>query len=196
MPSPSPAAELPILLFADARAWDEWLDAHHAASPGVWLRLAKKGAPLRSLSYAQALDEALCHGWIDSQKKPFDEHSWLQRFTPRGPRSIWSRINRDKVEALRAAGRMKPAGLAQVQRAQDDGRWAAAYASQSKATVPDDLQAALDGNPRARAFFATLDGANRYAILFRVHAAKKPETRARKIADFVAMLERGEKIHG
>lgn len=188
-------AELPILLFEHPRAWAEWLEAHHADAPGVWLRLAKKNAALRSISYAEALDEALCYGWIDSQKKGHDEHSWLQKFTPRGPRSIWSKINREKVQALTGAGRMRPAGLLAVRRAQEDGRWDAAYDSQKSATVPDDFQAELDRSPEAAAFFATLNGANRYAVLFRIQTAKKPETRAKRIATLVAMLERKEKIH-
>ncbi|HEX8361104.1 MAG TPA: YdeI/OmpD-associated family protein [Longimicrobium sp.] len=186
--------ELPVILFEDPAAWAAWLEANHADAPGVWLRLGKKGAPIRSLSYAEALDEALCYGWIDSQKKSYDEDSWIQKFTPRGRKSIWSKVNRDKVAAL--GERMKPAGLREVERAKDDGRWDAAYDSQRNATVPDDLQAALDANPAARDFFATLNGANRYAVLFRVQTAKKPETRARRIETLVAMLARNEKIHG
>ncbi|GJG86102.1 hypothetical protein tb265_12830 [Gemmatimonadetes bacterium T265] len=195
MSGSGPAAELPVLLFEDARGWAEWLDAHHATAPGVWLRLAKQGAGLRSLSYAEALDAALCYGWIDSQKRRHDDRSWVQKFTPRGPKSIWSKINREKVRLLTEAGRMRPAGLLAVTRAQADGRWDAAYDSQRNATVPDDLQAALDGDPTAGACFAALDGANRYAILFRVHAAKTPLARANKIAALVAMLARGETIH-
>jgi uncharacterized protein YdeI (YjbR/CyaY-like superfamily) len=189
-----PARELPVVLFEDSGAFTEWLDAHHGDSPGVWLRLARKGAALRSLTYAEALDVALCYGWIDSQKKSFDEESWLQKFGPRGAKSLWSRINRDKVEALMAAGRMRAAGIAAVEAAKADGRWDAAYDSQRNATVPDDFQAELDRSPAARGFFATLDGANRYAILFRIQTAK-PEARAGRIAKLVAMLERGEKIH-
>lgn len=191
----APAAELPIILFDDQRAWAEWLDEHHESSPGVWLRHAKKGAPITSVSYAEALDVALCYGWIDSQKKSYDEHSWLQKFGPRGPRSIWSKINRDKVAVLTEAGLMKPPGIRAVESAKADGRWDAAYDSQSNATVPDDLQAALDASPKAKEFFAGLNGANRYAILFRVQTAKKPETRAKRIATLVEMLERGEKLH-
>ena len=194
-PPEAAAPELPVLLFEDQAAWAEWLERHHAGAPGVWLRHAKKDGGLRSVSYAEALDVALCYGWIDSQKRSWDDRSWIQKWGPRGPRSIWSRINRDKVEALVAAGRMRPPGLAAVEAAKADGRWDAAYSSQSTATVPDDLQAALDANPRAAAFFATLNGANRYAILFRVQTAKKPETRAKRIAGFIEMLERGEKIH-
>ena len=191
----APAAELPVLLFEDARGWAAWLDAHHATAPGVWLRLAKQGGGLRSLSYAEALDEALCHGWIDSQKRRHDDVSWVQKFSPRGPKSIWSKINRDKVDALAAAGRMRPAGLLTVERAKADGRWAAAYDSPRNAAVPDDLRAALDADPAAAAAFAALDGANRYAVLFRVHAAKAPAARAAKVAALVAMLARGETIH-
>jgi uncharacterized protein YdeI (YjbR/CyaY-like superfamily) len=191
----APAAELPVILFATPEAWAEWLERHHAEAPGVWMRLAKKGAELTSITYAEALDEALCHGWIDSQKKSYDEQSWIQKFTPRGPRSIWSRVNRDKVDALVAAGRMKPAGLTAVQAARDDGRWDAAYDSQRTSTVPDDFQAALDASPAARDFFATLNGANRYSVLFRIQTARKPETRAKRIATLIAMLERNEKFH-
>lgn len=193
MPKKS-AQELAIVLFEDSAAFAEWLDRHHRESPGVWLRLAKKGAALRSLSYAEALDVALCYGWIDSQKKGCDEESWLQKFGPRGPKSLWSKINRDKIEALTAAGRMKEAGSDAVERAKVDGRWDAAYDSQRTATVPDDLQAELDRSPAARDFFASLDGANRYAVLFRVQTAR-PEARPARIATLVAMLERGEKIH-
>jgi uncharacterized protein YdeI (YjbR/CyaY-like superfamily) len=192
----TPAPELPIILFDDQRAWAEWLDGHHAEAPGAWLRLAKKGAPYASVSYAEALDVALCYGWIDSQKKTFDQDSFLQKFGPRGARSLWSKVNREKIQVLMDAGRMKPAGLLAVEAAKADGRWDAAYDPASTATVPDDLQAALDANPRAKESFATLNGANRYAILFRVQTAKKPETRAKRIATLVEMLERNEKIHG
>ncbi len=193
--APAPRAELPVLLFEDAAGWDAWLDAHHATAPGVWLRLAKQGGGLRSLTYAEALDAALCHGWIDSQKRRHDDVSWVQKFSPRGPKSIWSKINRDKVAALAAAGRMRPAGLLAVEQAKADGRWDAAYDSPRTATVPDDLRAALDAAPAAAAAFAALDGANRYAVLFRVHGAKTPAARAAKVAGLVAMLARGETIH-
>jgi len=161
----------------------------------MWLKLAKKASGIASITYAQALDIALAWGWIDGQKKAHGDHFWLQKFTPRGPRSIWSRINRDKALALIAGGQMKPAGLAAVERARSDGRWKAAYASQSRAKVPADLRAALRATPAAAAFFATLDSRNRYAILFRLHAAKKPETRARRIASFVDMLSRHRLLH-
>ena len=189
------APELPILLFETEAAWEAWLAENHATSPGVWMRIAKKNAAISSVTYAQALDVALCWGWIDSQKKSFDEDTFLQKFGPRGPKSIWSKINREKIEALTAAGRMRPAGHRCVDAARADGRWDAAYDSARTITVPDDLRAALDANPAAAAFFAKLDGANRYAVLWRVQTARRPETRARKVAELVAMLARGEKIH-
>jgi len=194
-PSDPARTELPVILFEHAQAWTEWLEENHPDAPGVWLRIAKKAAGMRSVTYAEALDVALCYGWIDSQKKSYDEASFLQKFTPRGPRSIWSRVNREKVDALVGAGRMKPAGLLAVERAKADGRWDAAYESPRNATVPEDFQAELDRNPAARDFFAALNRTNRYAILFRIQTAKKPETRAKRIASFVAMLERNEKIH-
>jgi uncharacterized protein YdeI (YjbR/CyaY-like superfamily) len=183
------------LLFEHQQTWEDWLARHHKNSSGVWVRLAKKGSKLRSVSYAEALDSALCFGWIDAQKKPEDSSAWLQRFTPRGKRSIWSKINRQKAIALVECGRMKAAGLEEMQRAQQDGRWQRAYDSPRSATVPDDLQAALDNNPKAKAFFATLESRNRYAILFRIQTVKKAQTRAQKITQFVAMLEKHEKIH-
>ncbi|MBC8160892.1 MAG: YdeI/OmpD-associated family protein [Roseiflexaceae bacterium] len=187
--------DLPMMLFAHAADWEIWLAAHQTSSPGVWLQLAKKHGPISSASYAEALDVALCYGWIDSQKRAYDEASWLQKFSRRGPKSIWSQINRDHVARLTESGRMQPSGMAAVASAKQDGRWDAAYAGQSSATIPDDLQAALAANPAASAFFATLNSANRYAIIFRVTTVKKPETRARNIQKFVAMLERGELIH-
>ena len=171
------------------------MDANHATAAGAWLRLAKKGSDIRSVSYTEALDVALCYGWIDAQKKPESEQAWLQRFTPRRNKSIWSKRNRQKALALMEACRMKPAGLEQVERARADGRWEAAYDSPSGAEVPDDLQAALDKNARAQAFFGTLDRANRYAVLFRIQTARKAETRARRIREFVRMLARHDKLH-
>jgi uncharacterized protein YdeI (YjbR/CyaY-like superfamily) len=193
--SASPATLL-RLSFADARAWAAWLRKHHDASSGLWLQLAKKGARVASVTYAEALEEALCWGWIDGQRAPLDREAWLQRFTPRGPRSIWSKINREKAEALIACGRMQAAGHAAIALAKENGRWEAAYDSQRTATVPEDLAAALEAHPRAKEFFATLDSANRYAVLFRLHHAKLPETRARKLNQFVEMLEKGERLHG
>jgi uncharacterized protein YdeI (YjbR/CyaY-like superfamily) len=187
--------ELPVILFEDQDGWATWLAANHAASPGLWLRIAKKAAGITSLSYDEALEVALCYGWIDGQKKSYDDGSWLQKFTRRGAKSIWSKINREKVQALIERGRMQPAGHAEIERAKQDGRWDAAYDSQRVAAVPDDLQVALDGNPAARAFFATLNSRNRYAILFRIQTAKKPETRAKRIEQFVRMLAQHETLY-
>jgi uncharacterized protein YdeI (YjbR/CyaY-like superfamily) len=190
-----PSDELPILPFASAAAWEAWLEREHASAPGVWLQIAKKATGIATVTYAEALDVALCFGWIDGQKRAFDDAWFLQRFTPRKRGSRWSKINTEHAERLLAAGRMRPAGIAQVEAARADGRWDDAYHGQRAATVPPDLQAALDASPAAAAFFATLRGANRYAILYRVQDAKRPETRARRIARFVALLERGETLH-
>jgi uncharacterized protein YdeI (YjbR/CyaY-like superfamily) len=190
------ADELPIQLFADPGELEAWLEQNHDSSSGAWLKIAKKGTGKRSVTYGQALELALCFGWIDSQKRGFDEEYFLQRFTPRRPRGRWSKINREKAEALIAAKRIRPTGLAEVERAKADGRWAAAYEGQRTAKVPEDLQRRLDASPAAAEFFAGLDSANRYAIVYRLNEAKKPETRERRLRKFVAMLERGEKIHG
>ncbi len=187
-------AELPVILFETPGDWAAWLEQQSNAK-GLWLRLAKKGSGITSITYSEALDVALCHGWIDGQKKSYDESSWLQKFTPRGAKSIWSKINREKAQALIDSGQMKATGMRAVEAAQEDGRWEAAYDSQSKATVPEDFQAALDANEKAKSFFATLNSANRYALLFRIHQAKKAETRRKRISDFVAMLERQEKFY-
>ncbi len=189
------ADDLPILLFPTPPDCEDWFEENHAEADGFWLKIAKKGSGETSISYAECLELALCFGWIDSQKRGLDEKFFLQRFTPRRPRGRWSKINREKVEALLAAGAMRPAGLAEVEAAKADGRWEAAYAGQRTAKVPDDLQRELDANEAAREFFATLDSANRYAIIYRLNDAKKPETRERRLRKFVAMLERGEKIH-
>jgi uncharacterized protein YdeI (YjbR/CyaY-like superfamily) len=188
-------AGLPIVPFASAEGWALWLREHHDDSSGLWLKLAKLGTGVPSVTYAEALDVALCHGWIDGQKAPYDATHWLQRFTRRGPRSTWSKINRDKVTALIAQGRMTPSGQREIDAAMQDGRWEAAYDSARTMTVPEDLQARLDLEPRARDLFATLDRANRYAILYRVQTARKPETRARRIEQLVAMLAEGRKLH-
>jgi len=185
----------PIRLFATQAAWADWLEKNHRKSGGLWLRLAKKGSRLQSIPYSQALEVALCYGWIDGQKRAENEQAWLQRFVPRSAKSIWSKINREKAIALIANGQMKAAGLEAIDDAKKAGRWDAAYDSPKGATVPDDFQTALDASPRAREFFQALDGANRYAVLFRIQAVKKAETRARKIREFVAMLERKERIH-
>ena len=190
-----PTDALPVMSFESTDAWDAWLAAHHAGSPGLWLKIAKKGAAGTTISYSEALDVALCHGWIDGQKGRHDDEYWLQRFTPRKPGSKWSKINTERAAALIESGRMRPAGLREVERAQADGRWEQAYESQSRVTVPEDLARALAANERARAFFATLDSANRYAILYRIGTAKKPETRAKRIDTFVAMLSEHKKIH-
>jgi uncharacterized protein YdeI (YjbR/CyaY-like superfamily) len=190
--------DLPVLSFATPADWRDWLQANHASAPGVWLRYAKKASGIPSVTYVEAVLEALCFGWIDGQaaRDPDDpEHYSRQRYTPRAARSKWSKINVGRAEELIAAGRMAPAGIAEVERAKADGRWAAAYDAPSTASVPDDLQAALDANPKAAAFFATLKGNNRYAILHRIQTVKRPETRARKIAEYVAMCERGETLH-
>ncbi len=190
------ADDLPVRLFATRSELEAWLDDNHGSSPGIWLKIAKKGSGVESVDYAEALELALCFGWIDSQKRGFDESFFLQRFTPRRPRGKWSQINRAKAEELIAAGEMRPAGIAEVEAAKADGRWDAAYAGQRAATVPDDLQRELDHNEAARDFFAKLDSANRYAILYRLQEAKKAETRERRLRKFIGMLERGEKIHG
>jgi uncharacterized protein YdeI (YjbR/CyaY-like superfamily) len=188
--------DLEIRLFAGPAELEAWLEENAAESPGLWLQIAKKGAPEPSVTYGEALELALCFGWIDSQKRGLDETHFLQRFTPRRPKGRWSKINREKCEALESTGAIRPAGAAEIEAAKADGRWEAAYASARTAEVPDDLQAALDASPTAAASFADLDGANRYAILYRLEEAKRPETRTRRLAKFIAMLERGEKLHG
>ncbi|HEX3317202.1 MAG TPA: YdeI/OmpD-associated family protein [Solirubrobacteraceae bacterium] len=185
-------ADAPRLAFDSPEAWREWLAEHHDAPEGVWLKIAKKASGVRTVTAPEALDVALCFGWIDGQRRALDDTHFLQRYTPRRPRSKWSQINRDKAERLIEAGEMQTPGLAEVERARADGRWDAAYEPQSRATIPEDLQAALDGTPAAAERFASLSSQNRYAILFRLRDAKRPETRARRLERFVAMLERGE----
>jgi uncharacterized protein YdeI (YjbR/CyaY-like superfamily) len=189
------AQGLPVLAFGSAAEWEAWLESEHATSDGIWLKVGKKTAPEPSVSYAEALEVALCFGWIDGQKRGFDEEYWLQRFTPRKPGSKWSKINTEKTDALIAAGRMRPAGQRQADTARADGRWDAAYAGQRTSTVPDDLRAALDANPAAADFFATISSANRYAIIYRIGSVKRPQTRARKIAQYVQMLAEHQTIH-
>jgi uncharacterized protein YdeI (YjbR/CyaY-like superfamily) len=186
--------ELPTLTLRDRGAWERWLAEHHATAPGVWLRLAKKGSSATTISRADALEVALCYGWIDGQAASADDASWLQRFTPRRARSRWSRINREAATQLMAAGLMKPAGLAQVEAARQDGRWDAAYDSPRTMSVPDDLREWLDAHPSAGARFEALSSSHRYAILYRIQEAKKPETRARRIEKYVRMLIEGETI--
>lgn len=186
--------ELPILPFPDAAAWEAWLEAEHADMPGVWLKIARKASGIASVTYAEALDVALCFGWIDGTRRSHDDAWFVQRFTPRRRGSRWSKRNTEKVEALIAAGRMRPAGIAEVEAAKADGRWDAAYPGRAGMEVPDDLRAALDADPAAAAAFETLDGANRFAILYRLQDAKRAETRARRIQQFVALLARGERL--
>ena len=186
---------LPQLSFASGAEWEAWLEDHHVSSDGVAIKIAKKGSGIASVAYPEVLEIALCFGWIDGRRNALDEDLFLQRFTPRRARSRWSRINREKAEALARAGRLRPSGIAEVERAKADGRWDAAYGGQAAMTVPDDLAAELAARPAAREFFDGLDSRNRYAILHRLQDAKRPETRARRLAKFVAMLEAGEKIH-
>jgi uncharacterized protein YdeI (YjbR/CyaY-like superfamily) len=190
-----PAAELPILEFASERDWEGWLEEHHAGAPGVWLRFAKRGAAATTVTHPQALELAICFGWIDGQVRGLDDTHYLQRFTPRSPRSRWSRINRDKAERLIVAGRMRPAGRAQVAAAQADGRWDAAYEPSSRITVPDDFQRALNADPAAREFFETLTGMRRYAFLHRLHHVKTPQARARRIAGYLKLLHEGRTLN-
>ncbi|HEV2596429.1 MAG TPA: YdeI/OmpD-associated family protein [Sphingomicrobium sp.] len=189
-------AGLPILAFVDADALDRWLESQPESASGLWIKFSKAGSDVPSVTKAEAIDVALCHGWIDGQLNAFDDHHWLVRFTPRKPRSKWSQVNRSRAIELAKAGRIRPRGLAQIAAAKADGRWDAAYPPASQAEVPADLQAALDRSPDAAAFFANLKGANRYAILYRIAAMKKQKSRARKISDFIAMLERHETVHG
>jgi uncharacterized protein YdeI (YjbR/CyaY-like superfamily) len=186
---------LPTVFFASAADWEQWLEDNHAVSDGVWIRMAKKDSGIDSVRYPQVLDTALCFGWIDGRREALDERHFLQRFTPRRARSRWSQINREKVEWLIADGKVRPAGLSEVERAQADGRWEAAYESQKTIAVPEDLRRELDSRPQAKAFFAELTSQNRYAILYRLQDVRRPETRARRLAKFVAMLEAGEKIY-
>jgi len=195
MPEPEVLDGKPILEFRAKSAWTKWLEKNHDKSSGVWLRLARKNSRVKSITRDEALDSALCYGWIDGQARSEGDATWLQKFTPRTKPSIWSKINRAKVQALIESGEMRPAGLAEIERAKSDGRWDAAYDSPKSIAVPDDLRSELDRNSKARAFFETLNSQNRYAILFRIHTAKKAETRAKRIKQFVEMLERGEKIH-
>ena len=191
----SDAKKQPVLWFETQNDWDNWLAENHPKSNGVWLKIAKKGKGVTSVNYAEALDVAICYGWIDGQKQKFDDQFFLQKFTPRRPRSLWSKINREKVENLIAAGKMKPAGMAEIDAAKADGRWDAAYDSSGNMTVPEELQAALDANPTANAFFETLNKTNRYSFCFRVQTARNPEIRKTRIEKLIAMLENGEKFH-
>jgi uncharacterized protein YdeI (YjbR/CyaY-like superfamily) len=190
-----PRRELETLAFKNVRAWSAWLAKHHSKSPGIWLRLDRKTADSAPLTYPQALELALIYGWIDGQRRSHDSRTWRITFSPRGPRSTWSKINREKALALIEAGRMKPSGLRAVAEAKRSGGWAKAYDPQTRAGVPPDLEAALKKNPKARAFFLTLSSQNRYAILHRLQTAKLPETRARRLSHFVGMLLEGKTLH-
>lgn len=189
------AVDYDIQSYKSVKSWERWLKQNYDKSPGLWLRLAKKDSGIASVTYHEALEVALCYGWIDGQKRSDNAQFWLQKFTPRGKRSLWSKVNREKIAALSAAGRMHPAGLLEVQRAQADGRWEAAYDSARTASVPEDFRAALAANPAAQAFFTTLNASNRYAILFRLQTAKRAATREKNILKFVAMLEQGKTFH-
>jgi uncharacterized protein YdeI (YjbR/CyaY-like superfamily) len=188
--------DLPIVEASDQPAWRRWLEANHGSPDGVWLKFAKKGAPAKTVTYPEAVEEALCFGWIDGQARRFDDHFYLQRFTPRRRRSQWSQINREKAERLIAAGRMHAAGLAAIEAAKADGRWEAAYPAQSRAEVPDDFRSALDQHPVAREFFETLTGSARYAFLYRLHNVRKPEARAERIAGYIERLGEGRTLDG
>jgi len=180
--------------FVTATQFERWLESNHDTHPGIWLKIAKKAATSPSVTYAEAVDLALCYGWIDGQKATYDEHHWLQRFSRRTRQSRWSQINREKAERLLADGRMRAAGLSEIDRAQSDGRWNAAYAGRS-AGIPEELQRELDGDPEAAAAFEQLDAQNRYSIIWRINDAKRPETRARRVAKYLDMLRRAERIH-
>ncbi len=194
-PPDKSSLDLPVRLFKTDGAWEKWLARNGETSPGIWLRVAKKAAKLKSITISDALDVALCYGWIDGQSRSWDDESFVQRFTPRRKKSIWSKINRVKVTGLIESGRMQPAGHAAIEAAKADGRWDAAYDSPRTAEVPEDLQAELDANPDAKAFFATISSQNRYAILFRIQTAKKPETKSKRIKEFVGMLTRKETFY-
>lgn len=195
MNSQNPKNANQIRLFATTGAWKTWLEKNHRKSPGLWMRLAKKGSGLHSITYAEALEAALCYGWIDGQKRGQSDEAWLQRFLPRSAKSIWSKINREKAQTLIANGRMQSAGLEVIDTAKKCGSWDAAYDSPKSSKIPPDFQSALDANPTAFEFFEDLDSANRYAVLFRIQTVKKAETRSRKIVEFVEMLKRHERIH-
>ena len=190
-----PVTEQPLKLFITAADFETWMEAEHGKSDGIWLQIAKKDSGKSSVTYHEALDIALCFGWIDGQRKKLDEEYFQQRFTPRRKQSPWSAINVGKVQKLTEAGKMREAGFKEIERAKADGRWDAAYQPQSQMTFPDDLQAALDANPDAHEFFKTLNSQNRYAILYRLQSAKKPETRAKRLREFMAMLSEKKKIY-
>jgi len=187
--------DLPTILFENKTAFENWLNTNADTSQGLWLQIAKKGSGIFSVTYDDAVESALCYGWIDSHKKTYDEKTWIQKFTPRGKRSIWSKINKEKAEFLIAAGRMTEQGLEAIETAKQNGNWDNAYEPQSVASLPEDFATELEQNPKAKAFYDMLNGQNKYAILFRIKNAKKAETRTNRIQQFISMLERGEKIY-
>jgi uncharacterized protein YdeI (YjbR/CyaY-like superfamily) len=189
------SSELPVLFFDDQVSWENWLEKNHDTSLGIKLQIAKKKTGIVSVSYDEALEIALCYGWIDSRKDTFDEKTWLQRFTPRGAKSIWSKVNKEKAELLIADERMKPAGFKAIETAKQTGKWIEAYEPQSSASLPEDFELKLNHNLKAKAFYETLDRQNKYAIIFRINSAKKKETRVKRIQKFLQMLEKGEKIY-
>ncbi|MFL5859700.1 MAG: YdeI/OmpD-associated family protein [Solirubrobacteraceae bacterium] len=194
-PTPTTPPDLNVVECPDDRHWERWLEQHHADAADAWVKIAKKGTGVTTVRYPEVLDTAICFGWIDAQRRPLDETYFLQRFTPRGPRSRWSQVNRDKAQVLMAAGRMRPAGHAQIENARADGRWDAAYEPQSRASVPDDFQRALDADPAAREFFAALKGQKRYAFLFRLHHVKTQKARDRRIASYIELLREGRTLN-
>jgi uncharacterized protein YdeI (YjbR/CyaY-like superfamily) len=194
-PTDIPVADLNIVEAPDDAHWERWLEDHHATAADAWVKIAKKGSGVTTVRYPEVLDTAICFGWIDAVRRPLDDTYFLQRFTPRGPRSKWSQVNREKALALTANGRMRPAGHTQVQAAQADGRWDAAYEPQSRASIPDDLQAALDAHPAAKEFFATLRGQQRYAFLYRLHNVKTEKGRQRRIANYIEVLSEGKTLN-
>lgn len=194
-PTAIPLADLNIVECPDDTAWERWLEEHHAAVPDAWVKIAKKGSGVTTVRYPEVLDTAICFGWIDAVRRPLDDTYFLQRFTPRGPRSKWSQVNRTKALALTDTGRMRPAGRAQVEAAQADGRWDAAYEPQSRASIPPDLQDALDAAPRAKEFFTTLKGQQRYAFLYRLHNVKTEKARQRRIAGYIELLREGKSLN-
>jgi uncharacterized protein YdeI (YjbR/CyaY-like superfamily) len=189
------SSELPVMFFEGQASWENWLEENHETSLGIRLQIAKKKSGVVSVSYDEALESALCYGWIDSRKETFDEKTWLQRFTPRGAKSIWSKVNKEKAELLIANGRMKPGGLKAIEAAKQTGKWMKAYEPQSSASLPEDFELELNYNLKAKAFYETLDRQNKYAIIFRINNVKKKETRVKRIQQFLLMLERGEKIY-
>ncbi len=189
------AVNFKIIAFKSAGEWEKWLAKHHAVSPGLWLKLFKKSSGKETVNYGQALEGALCYGWIDGQKAPFDDKAWLQKFTPRRPKSVWSKNNTAHAKRLIQEGRMKPAGLQEIEAAKKDGRWAKAYHPQSQATLPEDFLREVNKNEKAQAFLKTLNRVNVYAIIYRLHSAKKPETRQKRLKQFIEMLSNGKKLH-